>query len=234
MEKKNISFVNLGDHSVEDLANVIKEIKPVILLTSIEVIVRPDVQTVLKKTRIKINYIAIDEAQVILKVCINNSSAHNIFESLLIFQCFLALFPQVVNPVSGWLNIRPFDDEDTWLFLRAVYNAPLLLVSATLGEEDLQQVCKVVGLHRKDLVTVWKLPNRPNIFQAREILPKALTIKLGLSPYLWLLISPSNMSRVLAPLLPLLCSARKLKMQIFCHKKEVMSDVGKLNGVAKF
>ena len=39
---------------------------------------------------------------------------------------------------------------------------------------------------------------------------------------------PSNMSRVLAPLIPFLCSTKKLKVQIFCQKKEVMSDIGKL------
>lgn len=83
----------------------------------------------------------------------------------------------MVNPLSGWLNIRPFDDQNTWMFLRAVFDAPFLLVSATLGEQDLQEVCKVLGLNRKDLVTIWKLPNRPNIFQGCEILPKALSIR---------------------------------------------------------
>lgn len=79
LKKANLPFVNLGDTSPDNLASVIKDTKPIILLTSIEVIarlsivpktkfakviVRPEVQASLRRSRIKINYICLDEAQV--------------------------------------------------------------------------------------------------------------------------------------------------------------------------
>ena len=46
---------------------------------------------------------------------------------------------QVMDPVSGWCEIRPYCME-TWKFVRASYRCPFMLLSATMEEQSLQRV----------------------------------------------------------------------------------------------
>jgi hypothetical protein len=46
---------------------------------------------------------------------------------------------QVMDPVSGWCEIRPYCMQ-TWKFVRATFKCPLLLLSATMEESSLQRV----------------------------------------------------------------------------------------------
>ena len=46
---------------------------------------------------------------------------------------------QVMDPVSGWCEIRPYCSA-TWKFVRASFKCPYLLLSATMEEQSLQRV----------------------------------------------------------------------------------------------
>ena len=48
---------------------------------------------------------------------------------------------QVLDPVSGWCEIRPYD-SDAWKFLTAAFKCNFLLLSATIDEESL---CRILG-----------------------------------------------------------------------------------------
>ena len=51
--------------------------------------------------------------------------------------CIVCL--QVLDPVSGWCEIRPYH-IDTWRFLRATFKCNFFLLSATMDEESLERV----------------------------------------------------------------------------------------------
>ena len=44
-----------------------------------------------------------------------------------------------MDPVSGWCEIRPYN-EDTWKFLQAAYKCAFFLLSATVEEEGLKRI----------------------------------------------------------------------------------------------
>ena len=46
---------------------------------------------------------------------------------------------QVMDPVSGWCEIRPYCME-TWKFVHATFKCPFMLLSATMEESSLQRV----------------------------------------------------------------------------------------------
>ena len=44
-----------------------------------------------------------------------------------------------MDPVSGWCEIRPYN-EDTWKFLQAAFKCAFFLLSATVEEEGLTRI----------------------------------------------------------------------------------------------
>ena len=46
---------------------------------------------------------------------------------------------KVMDPVSGWAEIRPYC-ATTWKFLRAAFRCPLLLLSATMEDNSLSRI----------------------------------------------------------------------------------------------
>ena len=46
---------------------------------------------------------------------------------------------QVLDPHTGWVQIRPYNQE-TWSFIRARFKCPFLLMSATMEEKSLQRI----------------------------------------------------------------------------------------------
>ena len=61
-----------------------------------------------------------------------------IFGSELNIVCY-SLHTQVMDPVSGWCQIRPYS-SDTWKFLQAAFKSAFFLLSATVEEESLQRI----------------------------------------------------------------------------------------------
>ena len=61
-----------------------------------------------------------------------------IFGSELNIVCY-SLHTQVMDPVSGWCQIRPYS-SDTWKFLQAAFKSAFFLLSATVEEQSLQRI----------------------------------------------------------------------------------------------
>ena len=51
----------------------------------------------------------------------------------------LIFFFKVMDPVSGWCEIRPYD-SDIWKFLQAAYKCVFFLLSATVDEDSLKRI----------------------------------------------------------------------------------------------
>ena len=52
-----------------------------------------------------------------------------------------------MDPVSGWCEIRPYN-EDTWKFLQAAYKCAFFLLSATVEEEGLKRILGIIDCYR--------------------------------------------------------------------------------------
>ena len=123
-EAWRISFLNLSTFSnPREIQTEIESNSPQIIIASIEQISDLGIQKAL--INIKLDYVAIDEAQ----VGKTQKHGHN----------FPKLSPQVLDPQTGWVQIRPYNQE-TWSFIRARFRCPVLLMSATMEEKSLQRI----------------------------------------------------------------------------------------------
>ena len=96
---------------------------------------------------------------------------------------------KVLDPVSGWCEIRPYS-MDIWRYLLAAFKCKFLLLSATMDEDSLNRVlgdeslpsflqnankiaAGTLEIEREDLAVLYKIPDRPNIFsQLRKVKEK--------------------------------------------------------------
>ena len=65
---------------------------------------------------------------------------------------------QVMDPVSGWCEIRPYCSA-TWKFIRASFKCPFFLLSATMEESSLQRVLgakySLIAFNLKLYIILW-------------------------------------------------------------------------------
>jgi superfamily II DNA helicase RecQ len=59
----------------------------------------------------------------------------------------------------------------------ALWSCPFILLSATMDEEGLKDVCKVLRIDRQEVVVLWKNSNRPNIFLQSRVLKRAIDVR---------------------------------------------------------
>ena len=82
---------------------------------------------------------------------------------------FLVYLFQVIDPLTGWTQFRPYTEE-TWAYLRARFKCPFLLLSATMDEGSLCRIAENLDLPREKIVVLHTSCDRPNIFQQRRLL----------------------------------------------------------------
>ena len=102
------------------------------------------------------------------------------------------VYQQVLDPISGWCEIRPYN-EDVWRFLRAAFKCSFFLLSATVDNDSLDRILgafirkqnklfttdyslDTLEILREDLSILFQQPDRPNIFSQRRILKKKIDV----------------------------------------------------------
>ena len=105
-----------------------------VLLCNVESLTSPDIQRRISK--LKISYIAVDEAQVWFGLTLA------VHKNLLL--------RKVADPETGW-DFRPYSPV-LWRWLRATYQGtPFMLSSATLNTESLERIKVSLGIEREEV-----------------------------------------------------------------------------------
>ena len=144
----------------------------------------------------------------------------------MLLEYFIIWTYQVIEPMSGWCQIRPYE-SDVWKFLRATFRCPYLMLSGTMEESSLQRIlgdhitfvhaidCQVwvhsffidvLEIDRSDIDVLYQSADRPNIYtqlrpskEAVDIMYKFLKHKSSLSFHL------RNLKNKLGFLVPVFC-----------------------------
>ena len=124
-----------------------------------ESLTSPDIQRRISK--LKISYIAVDEAQVWFGLTL---AVHKTL-----------LLRKVADPETGW-DFRPYSPV-LWRWLRATYQGtPFMLSSATLNTESLERIKVSLGIEREEVKVLSSSCDRPNIYQQSRRLHRRLDV----------------------------------------------------------
>jgi len=175
----NIPFCNISSTPPSEIVSSLKSADAKVIIASIEKISDVKVQKAIQN--IKVNYVAVDECQ-------------------------------VMDSENGWTTFRPYVPL-TWNYLRANFRSPFLLSSATMEEDSLMRIAESLYMARVDIKTVFKNPDRPNIYQQRRVFRE--TIDVG------------NIDEALGFLLPVIADTNFSKCQIFSTSKHLNDIVGR-------